>query len=69
MEITKIVKRVLDEAQHYLDNDMPLPEYTKKSLSGIDILPEDHKRGMAMLMDGMQEKKNFLRSVKYPREK
>lgn len=69
MEITKIVKRVLDEAQMYLDNDMPMPEYTKKSLRGIDILPEDPKRGMATLLDGMQEKRNYLDKVKYPRQK
>lgn len=69
MEITKIVKRVLDEAQMYLDNDMPLPEYTKKSLHGIAIIKEDPQRGTALLLDGMQEKRDYLDKVKYPRQK
>jgi hypothetical protein len=66
MAIKQIVQRVIDEAQMYLDNDMPLPEYTKKSLRGIEAMQDDPQKGMAILLDGMQEKRDYLAKVKFP---
>jgi len=65
--LVKICQRITGEAEQYQRNGMPFPAWMIKCLQGIDIMPTDPKRGIALLLDGLQDKRHYLDTVKFPR--
>ena len=54
------IKRVVDDYEHRLENNLDIPPYLHKQYKGIVESETDPKRGLSILIDGLVDERNYM---------
>jgi len=55
-----MIKRIMETYSDRMKNDREVPEFLQKQIEGIWLASEDFDRGVTLLIDGLQDERDFI---------
>lgn len=65
MNLIPFLDRVVTKVERYADAGRALPPWLKKQAKAVQLVGTDFDRGLALLIDGLQEERDSLEDWSY----
>ena len=55
-----VITKIMEDYSRRMKNDREVPEFLQKQIEGIWLASEDFDRGVTLIIDGLQDERDFI---------